>query len=158
MKLEKTLYEILGISSPHLATAADIRQRYQQLARTLHPDKLLQRSVAASLPAPSQPEETQDESFTAIQHAYDVLSDPEAKQSYDHQLVLASRMGPVQDEIDLDDMAYDPHLGSYSLDCRCGGAFVVTEPQLEAGIVAIECSGCSLFSKIIYQAVCDEAE
>lgn len=66
---EKNLYEILGIRPG--ATQADIRAAYLKLAKQWHPDR-------------NPGNETEAERrFKEIAHAYDVLSDPDKRASYD---------------------------------------------------------------------------
>lgn len=58
-------YEILGV--PKTASADEIRRSYRKLAAKYHPDK----------------EGGSQEKFTELQHAYDILSDPEKRPIYD---------------------------------------------------------------------------
>jgi hypothetical protein len=43
------------------------------------------------------------------------------------------------------------HIIPYILIFRCGGVYKVTEKQLEKDISIIQCNGCSLFIRILYQ-------
>jgi curved DNA-binding protein len=63
----RDFYDTLGVSRD--ATAAEIQREYRKLARTYHPD------------INKDPEAEQR--FTEISEAYDVLSDPDARQRYD---------------------------------------------------------------------------
>jgi len=60
-------YEVLGLSSD--ASADEIKKAYRKLARELHPDVN---------PAPEA-----QERFKLVTHAYEVLSDPDARANYD---------------------------------------------------------------------------
>ena len=61
-------YEILGVNRG--ASDADIKRAYRQLARTHHPDVAADKTTAESR-------------FKEINEAYEVLSDPQKRQSYD---------------------------------------------------------------------------
>jgi len=63
----KDFYTTLGVSSS--ATLADIKKAFRSKAAAYHPDRN---------PDPQAPA-----LFRAVQEAYDVLSDPDKRQSYD---------------------------------------------------------------------------
>ncbi len=66
--MNRNHYETLGVSKA--ATSADIRAAYFVLAQRYHPDL--------------HPNEEVEQSFKEIQTAYEVLSDPELRLTYDH--------------------------------------------------------------------------
>lgn len=115
----------------------EIQKSYQKLCLLYHPDR----------------DKSKIEEFYKIQKAYEILSNPELKKEYDLMLLKKNKLGPVQEVLDLDEMDYDSDDGIYSKDCRCGGAFSVSEEQLEEGIGGIECTNCSLCVKLLYQIV-----
>lgn len=75
MRSQRDYYEILGLSST--ATSADIKKRYRELARKFHPDVAKDKAVS-------------HRAFSQITEAYQTLSDPDKRRSYD-----ASRTPPA---------------------------------------------------------------
>lgn len=69
-KEARTLYNVLGIGE----TEADLRTPYRRLAKQWHPDVCREPDAA--------------EQFKAIQHAYEILSDPRMRAKYDAGLKL----------------------------------------------------------------------
>jgi len=65
--LSQDLYEILGVARD--ADADTIKKAYRRLARQLHPDV--------------NPDPETQEQFKQVTHAYEVLSDPQKRASYD---------------------------------------------------------------------------
>ena len=65
----KDYYFILGV--PRTATAHDILRAYRELAKLYHPDRAGPQGTA---------------SFQDIVEAYEILSDPERRQHYNHSL------------------------------------------------------------------------
>jgi len=70
---EKDYYQILGVSKN--ASADELKSAYRSLAKKYHPDVYATASDAEKKKA--------EEKFKEIQHAYDVLSDPQKKAAYD---------------------------------------------------------------------------
>jgi molecular chaperone DnaJ len=62
------LYQTLGVGRG--ASAEEIKKSYRKLAREYHPDR-------------NPGDDAAESRFKEIQHAYDILSDPEKKQEYD---------------------------------------------------------------------------
>ena len=77
----KTYYDRLGLSSD--ASQDDIKAAYRQLAQELHPDKL-PGNISAKM------EELAKKEFNELREAYLVLSNPNARTTYDRR--LADRM------------------------------------------------------------------
>jgi molecular chaperone DnaJ len=75
----RNLYDTLGVSKT--ASADEIKKAYRKLARKHHPD--------------ANPGDTSaEEKFKEVQHAYDVLSDPEKRKTYDRFGSENGRPGP----------------------------------------------------------------
>lgn len=73
--LDADLYDVLGVSPD--ADQAEIARAYRRLARETHPDTL-----------PDDPEAA--ERFGRIARAYEVLSDPDEREAYDHRRAAPS--------------------------------------------------------------------
>ncbi len=58
---------------------------------------------------------------------------------------------PLSDTVDLDDMTFDPGSEAYSLSCRCGGEYVISETEMECGVEVVCCSTCTLCVRVLYQ-------
>ncbi|WP_255464329.1 DnaJ domain-containing protein [Nitrosopumilus sp. b1] len=63
-------YEVLGV--PKTATQIEIKTKFRQLAKELHPDKTKDKSS--------------EDKMSEINRAYEVLSDPDKKEQYDKYL------------------------------------------------------------------------
>ncbi|MCP9861436.1 DnaJ C-terminal domain-containing protein [Cyanobium sp. Cruz-8H5] len=75
---KRDYYEILGIGRS--ATADEVRKAHRKLARQYHPD-MNKNNVAAT------------EKFKEVQEAYDVLSDPDKRRTYDQFGHAGMKMG-----------------------------------------------------------------
>jgi molecular chaperone DnaJ len=68
MPQNQSLYELLGVAKT--ATEKEIKSAYRKLAKQWHPDA-------------NQGSKEAEEKFKEIQHAYDILSDPNKRRTYD---------------------------------------------------------------------------
>ncbi|GLU08655.1 hypothetical protein SLE2022_255550 [Rubroshorea leprosula] len=74
-RLETSFYELLGI--PESGTLLEIKQAYKQLARKYHPDV-----------SPPDRVEEYTERFIRVHEAYETLSDPKRRATYDRDLSM----------------------------------------------------------------------
>jgi DnaJ-class molecular chaperone len=74
----KDLYGLLGL--PKEAPQEDIRSAHRRLVREYHPDA-------------NPGDDSAEERFKEVQHAYEVLSDPRKRREYDEGLLHASSRG-----------------------------------------------------------------
>jgi diphthamide biosynthesis protein 3 len=57
---------------------------------------------------------------------------------------------PLYDEIEIEDMRYDPETKVYSYPCPCGDRFKVSLEDLWDGEDIADCQSCTLYIEIIY--------
>ena len=79
---DKDYYEILGVDKK--AGADELKSAYRKLAKKYHPDMYAGASEAEKKDAEAK--------FKEINHAYDVLSDPQKRAAYD---AYGSENGPA---------------------------------------------------------------
>ncbi|KAJ1734747.1 hypothetical protein LPJ61_000916 [Coemansia biformis] len=144
-------YAVLGIASS--AAHEEIKQAYHALSRKIHPDK---QSAPDAASASNRPGASGVE-FYQLSVAWEVLGDRARRRAYDRQLSArhSRARGVVQDEVDLDDMAFDPHMGVYTFPCRCSGSHSISEDDLDQGRDIAPCKDCSLKIRVLYDVVDD---
>jgi molecular chaperone DnaJ len=87
MAATKDLYGALGVAKG--ASAAEIKKAYRKLARQYHPDR-------------NPGDKEAEDRFKEVQHAYDVLSDPEKRKQYDQFGSPDGRRGFQQGDFNVD--------------------------------------------------------
>ncbi|KAJ2822314.1 hypothetical protein IWW50_004264 [Coemansia erecta] len=144
-------YLVLGVSPT--STHEEIKRAYYTLSRRIHPDKQ-PGSAIVERPASEKPAVE----FHQLSVAWEVLGDAARRREYDRQLSTHQNRarGVVQDEVDLDDMDFDPQTGSYSYPCRCSNSHVISEDDLAAGREIVPCTGCSLKIRVLFEAITDD--
>lgn len=58
---------------------------------------------------------------------------------------------PLYDEIEIEDMTYDPETRVYSYPCPCGDRFKVALEDLWDGEDIADCQSCTLYIEVIYE-------
>jgi molecular chaperone DnaJ len=70
--MSQDYYELLGVS--RTASADDIKKAFRKLAMQHHPDRNR---------GDKESEKESEKKFKAVNHAYDILKDPEKRAAYD---------------------------------------------------------------------------
>ncbi|OZJ04880.1 hypothetical protein BZG36_02523 [Bifiguratus adelaidae] len=141
-----THYEVLQVAEN--APLGTIKQSFQRLVLLHHPDKNIDHGFSE--------EEIIEGGINRILDAWNVLKSAERRKSYDEKLrVLRSKaaLNAITNDIDLEDMDYDASTGSYTYPCRCSGAFMITETDLENGVEMVTCDMCSIRVRILYDVL-----
>lgn len=60
----------------------------------------------------------------------------------------------IYDEIEIEDMTFDPNLQIYHYPCPCGDRFEIAIADLRDGEDIGVCPSCSLMIRVIFDAVC----
>uniref|UniRef100_A0AAV2L3Q9 J domain-containing protein n=1 Tax=Knipowitschia caucasica TaxID=637954 RepID=A0AAV2L3Q9_KNICA len=120
---EQDLYEVLGASATE--STEELRHRYQQLVLKCHPDRLSGHG--------SCEEEVALKRFLEVDAAWKILSDENKRKDYDLQRRARDlkQDWPVDSTVFLEDMAWNSEERSYTHCCRCGGAFVLDEEEVQ---------------------------
>lgn len=132
-------YGVLELERSAEPTA--IRQQYLRLSLRWHPDKARKGDDVTEVTA----------RFQQICDAYSVLKDPATRRRYDTLTLLSAQTYPVDCEVDLDSMDYDEDCCEFRRGCRCTGAYVVKENELEKGLEIFGCSDCTLSIRVMYE-------
>ncbi|CZR50798.1 related to Caj1p [Phialocephala subalpina] len=161
-------YEILGLpeafhDDPNLP-AQTLRTAYRRALLQNHPDKSANNSLTSLRTTYS---------IDQITEAFSTLSTPKSRAKYDADLKLqgATANGGQAKQIfhtgietvDLDDLEVDEAQGIWFRSCRCGDdrGFLIKEADLEEaaseGEISVGCRGCSLWLKVLFGVIEDDA-
>lgn len=165
---ESDHYSVLGLPRPTTkdstaVSPSDIKKAYHRALLISHPDKTASRKGEATAVVSA------DQVEKVIQ-AYKVLSNPTTKTAYDNELVRSLKWSQPSaksafdgvESYDLEELDYNSDKQSWRLDCRCGNTrgYEVTEAQLEGastdGEVLVQCAGCSLMIRILFETTADD--
>ncbi|OCH87547.1 hypothetical protein OBBRIDRAFT_837263 [Obba rivulosa] len=133
-------YALLAI--PPSASPADIKRAYHRLLLLSHPDKRAHAPSPASGPPPPI-------DIDLVKQAYTTLSSPAARAAYDASLraLAHAPRGPRPAAVisleDFEEGGADAGWSVWRHACRCGGAYVITEREMDAGEHLVGCESCS---------------
>lgn len=141
-----THYERLGVDAQ--SSADEIRRAYHHAARQLHPDK--------------RADAEDDAAFVLVQAAYETLRDPERRAAYDSECQQAAvvrrrdtedvRVADTVRVHEMEKATLDDGDVLFSLRCRCGDAYEVSEAELmDDGVDIVPCNGCSLNIRVLLE-------
>jgi diphthamide biosynthesis protein 4 len=140
-------YALLGITRS--ASPDTIKGAYHRALLLLHPDK--QRQNADDL-SPSA-------NIGLLQDAFLTLSTTTQRAAYDAQYELSCKAPRPAQVVSLEDFdcsdseGPDGAVSIWSLACRCGGMYKVTEDDLERGRHLVGCENCSEVVWVGYEVV-----
>ncbi|KAI0248904.1 hypothetical protein BJV78DRAFT_1276389 [Lactifluus subvellereus] len=136
-------YSLLGITRS--ASQDTIKAAYRRALLRLHPDK-------RKLDDPTPPA-----NFGLLHDAFLILSSATLRAAYDESIEQnRTSLRPAQvvslEEFDCSEGS-DDAMSIWSLACRCGGKFKITEDDLEHGRHLVGCGGCSDVVWVGYEIV-----
>ncbi|KAI9829656.1 MAG: hypothetical protein M1819_006027 [Sarea resinae] len=177
-------YAVLNLPRTRLGqpvSAQEVKFAYRRALLQHHPDKLPLSKERSTIEDKRDGGggSTSAYSIDAITDAYKTLIDATARAEYDRLLSLQrhdsqlGRQGSAAGHaaeafhsgleiVDLDDLDFDDAKGLWYRGCRCGQekGFVVTEEELDKeashGEIFTGCQGCSLWLKVLFEAIPDE--
>lgn len=131
-----------------------LRKAYHSALRQAHPDKFSTSSTSSSTHPNSLASlsSSKSRSVDEVKEAYTLLTREKVTEPGE----VKARRGYVT--IDLDDFEFDETLETWTLACRCGHGYRLTEPDLVAGRDVVGCDGCSLLVKVTYQEITTAAD
>ncbi|KIK70439.1 hypothetical protein GYMLUDRAFT_65670 [Collybiopsis luxurians FD-317 M1] len=137
------LYEVLALARN--SSAEQVKSAYHRALLTHHPDKNASKPTTVHI--------------AMIKEAYRILSSPSLRALYDVQLEQErSSVGPRPAQvISLEEFEEDPiDQSAWTLPCRCGAIYRITEDDMESGTHLIGCSGCSELVWVGFELAKDE--
>ena len=150
------------------ASYEELKQSYQKLVLTHHPDKVTHMSEVDR--------KTHEKQFIAIDKAWKVLGNSVQRQRYDaiwQQRCLAQKW-PIQEEVSFEDFdnfkeeqgrvgdsggaeASGSCENIFLYPCRCGSDYVLTEADAGFKVDYVCCGSCSLCIRILYSESSDSS-
>lgn len=137
ISVQKTLYEVLSVSED--ATYDEIRAAYRSAALNTHPDKA--RTTLESRVLSGEQQE-----FSSVQKAWEILRHPTSRADYDKQLQSSRQnIEIIASEVQVGDMIIestaDADTVELSYPCRCGDYFSITSCELSGMGISVSGDG-----------------
>lgn len=140
-------YSLLRIARS--ASPDTIKAAYHRALLRVHPDKIRQRA--------DDPSHLVDVGL--LHEAFLTLSSSTLRSAYDAQGILSRHTDPRPaqvvslDRFECSDLEGSDGGTRWTLGCRCGGKYEVTEDHLERGLHLVECGSCSEVIWVGYEVV-----
>ena len=163
---QPTHYQILRLTQSDCSLdPAQLKVAYRRALLLHHPDKRCSSSSRLLKSVAQTPNHAY--SVDQITEAYSILSNAFDKARYDTSLQgNTKRLNTVTktghhagvETYDLDELAQNDDMGTWSRECRCGdstGYRLTTsdlEEESEHGEVFVGCKGCSLFIRVLFES------
>ena len=145
------LYGILNCTEK--ASVTELRKSYLELSKIYHPDKCEQSKCSNTNYKETEPNlSTASSKFVQINRAWKILSDTNLRSQYDirwKQRCLAQDW-PIHDTVSIDDFDVCPNEDFYTLECKCGGSYFLSESDTKFSFDIVCCDTCSLSIRVIY--------
>ncbi|EIW87191.1 hypothetical protein CONPUDRAFT_40005, partial [Coniophora puteana RWD-64-598 SS2] len=173
------LYALLRV--PPSATPVELKAAYHRELLASHPDKRRQPFSPSPSPSPSlhTPNSSagstppEDVDIARLKDAYATLSHPASRTAYDRALRAASavsgRSGPRPAQVvSLEEFAEvlckeveeegggEGEGGVWMHGCRCGGAYRITQGEMERDVHLVACGSCSEVVWVGYEVADEE--
>lgn len=128
------MYSVLGCSED--STPQDIKKRYHEIAREVHPDK--QGTDNSSTSNGQEGQQGCHDTFAKVSVAYSTLIDSEARAKHDASLIRQRLEEPIVDDVPFDEFEFNDDEAVYQRPCRCGSFFSFCQEDLEEVEINLE--------------------
>ncbi|KAI0348186.1 hypothetical protein BDW22DRAFT_1321195, partial [Trametopsis cervina] len=142
-------YDVLAL--PKTASISEVKAAYHRALLLHHPDKQNSREALKQ----GQPRVDVD----TLKRAFETLANTEARAKYDALRAQRSAGPRPAQVVSLEDFTeLGDSLETWRYNCRCSGAYTITEGDMERGQHLVGCSSCSEVIWVGYELVEDDEE
>lgn len=139
-------YALLSVSPS--ASPTEVKNAYHRALLRYHPDKQVSRQPTA----PHLPHGD----IGSLKIAYETLAAPESRARYDAlRAAKASAPRPAQ-VVSLEEFTELEDAFAWTYACRCSGAYIITEQDMERGQHLVGCNSCSEVVSVGFELAEDE--